>query len=64
MLRKALAILLVVVVAGWGFVGCKDKEDKVCTMDQYRKEAEKTVTPDNAEAELDNIQKEIEADTE
>lgn len=33
-------------------------------MEEYREQAEKTITPDNAESELDKIEKEIDADTE
>ena len=64
MLRKILAILLVFVVAGWAFTGCKDKDEEPKTMKEYRQEAAKTITKENAEKELEKIQQEIEAEAE
>ena len=62
MLRKILAILLVFVVSGWAFTGCKDKEEEPKTREEYRQEAEKTITKENAEKELDKIEKEVDAE--
>ena len=64
MLRKILAILLVFIVAGWAFSGCKDKEEEPKTMEQYRKEAQDSISKENAEKELERIQQEIEAEAE
>ena len=64
MLRKILAILLVCVLAGWAFTGCKDKDEEPKTMEAYRQEAEKTITKENAEKELEKLQQEIEAEAE
>ena len=64
MLRKLLAILLVFAMVGLLVGGCKDKdeEEKVGTMEEYRQQAEKTITEENAEKELERLQKEIDAD--
>ena len=62
MLRKILAILLVFVVSGWAFTGCKDKDEEPKTMKEYRQEAEKTITKENAEKELEKEIKAIEAE--
>ncbi len=66
MLRKLIAILLVLVVSGWAFTGCKDKEDaqdgEPKTRAEYRQEAEKEITEENAEEELDKIEKEVDAE--
>ena len=65
MLRKLLAILLVLAVSGWAFTGCKDKEEeKPKTIAQYRQEAEETITEENAEEELEKEIKAIEAEIE
>ena len=65
MLRKLTAMLLVLALVGifsLSVGGCGDKDDSPATMDDYRKEAEKTITTDNAEVELDKAIKEIDAD--
>ena len=68
MLRKLMAILLVFALVGMFVGGCKDKDDSPNTMDAYRKQAADDIDESNAEAELDRIEKdidaEIEADTE
>lgn len=69
MLRKILAILLVFVVAGWAFTGCKDKEEVPKTevpktMEEYRREAAKTITTENVEEELEKEIQAIEAEAE
>lgn len=63
MLRKLLAILLVFALVGLFVGGCKDK-DEPKSMAEYRKEAEKAIDESNAEAELNKLQKEIDADVE
>lgn len=62
MLRKIFAILLVFVVVGWAFTGCKDKEEEPKTMDAYRQEAKQSITDANAEEELEKEIKAIEAE--
>ena len=64
MLRKLMAILLVFALVGMFVGGCKDKDETPATPEEYREQAEKTITPDNAEAELEKIQKDIEAELE
>ena len=64
MLRKLMAILLVFALVGLFVGGCKDKGDEPKTMEQYKEQAEKDINAENAESELDKLQKEIEADTE
>ncbi|NIA07518.1 MAG: hypothetical protein GWP14_07780 [Actinobacteria bacterium] len=61
MLRKLMAILLVFAMVGLFFGGCKNS-DEPKTMDAYRKDTEKTINEQNAEAELQKIKKEIDAD--
>ena len=67
MLRKILAVVLVCVVAGWGFTGCADKDEVPATeepksMAEYSEEAAKTINEKNAEAELEKEIKAIEAE--
>ena len=38
-------------------------EEIVKTMDEYREEAAKDITKENAEQELENLKKEVESDT-
>ena len=69
MLRKILAIVLVCVVAGWGFTGCADKEEVPATeepktQEEYREEAAKSINEENAEAELEKEIKAIDAEAE
>ena len=64
MLRKLLAILLVFVVAGWAFTGCKDKDEEPKTMKEYRQEAAETINKENVEEELEKEIKAIEAEAE
>ena len=66
MLRRLMAILLVFALVGLFVGGCKDKsaKDEVGTTDQYREQAKDTITEKNAEAELDKLEEEIDADTE
>ena len=65
MTRKVLSILLVFVLMGLFVGGCKDKEpteERVGTMEEYRKQAEKDITEKNAEKELQKLQEEINTD--
>jgi hypothetical protein len=65
MVHKVLAILLVFVLMGLFADGCGDKEptqEKVGTMEQYHQEAAESIDENNAEQELKDITKEIEAD--
>ena len=67
MTRKVLSILLVFVLMGLFVVGCKDKdteptEERVGTMEEYYKQAEKEITEENAEKELERLQKEIDTE--
>ena len=64
MLKRLLAILLVFALVGMFVGGCKDKGDEPATMDEYRQQAEDTINEQNAESELDKLQKEIDADIE
>jgi uncharacterized protein YcfL len=60
-----IVALLTVVLVGCGSNGDGTPTDStsVKTMDEYRTEAEKDITADNAEAELSRLEKEIEGDT-
>ncbi len=60
-----IVIALFSVVALAGLPGCGGKSDSdVTTLNEAREEAEKQITPQNADAELEKLKKEIESDKE
>ena len=64
MRHAVLWMICAAVIAGFLLAGCGGKESTdVKTMDEYRDEAAEKISAENAEAELDKITKEIEADT-
>ncbi len=70
MLRKAFLIVAITVLMGLGLTGCKKSSDEsgtekppeVKTVQDYNTEAEKEITKENMDAELDKLEKEIEKD--
>ena len=68
LLSVALLAAVVLLAAGCGDKSSTtsspsgDSTTSVKTMDEYRSEAGKEITKDNAEAELDKLEKEIDAD--
>ena len=64
-MKTSLILLLALCLfAGGVIVGCGngDESDTVKTMDEYRQEAADSITEDNAEAELERLEGEIEQD--
>ena len=60
-----IVIALFALVALAGLPGCGGKsESEVTTLEKAREEAGKEITPQNADAELEKLKKEIESDTE
>jgi hypothetical protein len=70
MLRKAFLIVAITVLMGLGLTGCKKSTDEsdtakpqeVKTAQDYGIEAEKDITKENMDEELDKLEKEIEKD--
>ncbi len=68
MMKKAIVTSLLLVMIFTLVQGCggdktsSDTSTIVKTMDDYRTEAEKDITPDNVEQELKKLQQEIESD--
>ena len=65
-----LSLIVAAIIAGAFLAGCqksdetaKAEETIVKTMDEYREEAAKDITKENAEQELENLKKEVESDT-
>jgi len=67
MLQRVLCVLCAVLLVGMLATGCGKKEPEttttIKTVEEYRDEV-KDITEDNAAAELEKIQKELEAETE
>ena len=64
MLRQT-ALCLVFIMTATLFTGCiggGSEDTTVKSMDEYRQEAASSITEGNAEAELDKLMKEIDAD--
>ena len=70
MLRKTFMIVTIALLASLGLTGCKKSSDEsdtpkppeVKTTQDYTTEAEKQITGENMEAELEKLEKEIEKD--
>ena len=70
MLHKAFLIVAIAVLMGLGLTGCKKsseesdttKPQEVKTSQDYNSEAEKEITKENMDAELDKLEKDIERD--
>ena len=65
MIRRILIVMIAVLV--FGLVGCGDDEpqaEPVKTEAELKAEAEKDITAENLDAELDKMEAEIEADQE
>lgn len=70
MLRKMLVIVAVVSIVAFCLSGCKKSpsetepnEPVVKTMAEYEAEAEKEITEENMDAELEKIEKELQKET-
>ena len=66
MKRSMVCALCLVLMLGFLTAGCEDEgtEGAVKAMDEYRETATQEIDETNADAELDKLEKEIEADTE
>ena len=64
MLRKVLVLIASVVICVSGLTGCGKSSDEpeVKTEAEYKAEAEKEITAENMDDELDKIEKEMEQD--
>jgi hypothetical protein len=63
MLRKVLVIIIAAAIGVFSFSGCKKKSDEdVKTAAEYKAEAEKEITQENRDAELDALEKAMEED--
>ena len=62
---KQTTLCLVLIMTSTLFTGCiggNSEDTTVKSMDEYKQEAASAITAENAEAELDNLMKEIDAD--
>jgi curli biogenesis system outer membrane secretion channel CsgG len=67
MLRKAISVTVIIVafLLIFGLPGCKKKSEQptaVKTEAQYQAQAQKEITEDNMDAELQKIEKDLDAD--
>jgi hypothetical protein len=63
-LRELTVLALAGIIANFT-IGCKEKsapEETVKTMQEYREEAAREITSENAEEQLDQLEKEINAE--
>jgi hypothetical protein len=65
MLRKLIAVWIVVALVSLGLAGCSDDSqeapppEQLKTAEEYQAEAEKQITEENVEDELDRLEQEI-----
>lgn len=65
MIRRIFAAVIVIAIGASFIVGCKKDEpaeEAVKTAAEFKAEAEKEITEENFESELERMEKEIEAD--
>ena len=65
MIRKSLVLLAVVAITAFSLTGCKEKSEpqvQSITIDQAKQAAEKEITQENLDAELEKMQNEMTAE--
>ena len=61
---RIFTILAILLTLALGPMGCKkESEPPAKTAEEYKEEADKQINEENAEKELSNIEKEIQAET-